>query len=129
MIKSIATYTIVFALVFFSIYFSRDYTFGSLPSLRFKTWDTDKFFALTSLIICVHFKLFSNIKALKPQLGFIYLPTLFIKGVLFFILFKTSVFTPKSLTASEQLHLLIPLLIFIVLEVYYVVKIIRAIKH
>jgi len=75
-------------------------------------------------VICIHFKFFSFIKSLQPQLGFIYLPTLFIKGIIFFIMFQSSVFNLDALTTAERLNLLTPLILFLGLEVFFIVKII-----
>ena len=124
MIKSIVVYTLAFAVLFIIVHFSQEFTLNeSKNTVRFNLWDTNVFLVVASLLICVHLKLFSSIKSLQPQLGFIYLPTLFIKGGLFFLAFKSSVFSLETLTMVERLSLLVPLLLFLVLEVFFVVKI------
>jgi len=126
MIKSLLVYTVSFGILFLIVQFSQEAILNNSEILlRYKTWDTNLFFAVASLIICVHFKLFSQIKNLQPQLGFIYLPTLFIKGALFYFAFKDSVFNLGDLNMAERLNLLIPLLSFLGLEVFFVVKIIN----
>ena len=125
MIKSLAVYIVSFSVLFLIIHFSQDYIFSQVNSpVRFSLWDTNMFFAVASLMICVHFQFFSLIKSLETQLGFIYLPTLFIKGVLFYVAFKDSVFNIEVLNTTEELNILISLLLFLVLEVFFVVKII-----
>ncbi|WP_370622880.1 DUF6168 family protein [Winogradskyella forsetii] len=115
--------------LFLIVHFFQDYFLNySNAIIRFNLWDTNLFFAVASLIICVHLKFFSTIKNLQPQLGFIYLPTLFIKGILFFIMFKSSVFNLDVLSTTERLNLIIPLFLFLGLEVYFIVKIIRKIE-
>lgn len=129
MIKSLMAYIISFMVLFLIVHFFQDYFLNySNAIVRFNLWDTNLFFAVASLIICVHLKFFSTIKKLQPQLGFIYLPTLFIKGVLFFIMFKSSVFNLDVLSTTERLNLIIPLFLFLGLEVYFIVKIIRKIE-
>jgi hypothetical protein len=126
MIKAFIVYFLSFTVLFLVIQFSQEFILNQLNStVRFKLWNANLFFAIASLIICLHFQFFSSIKKLQPQLGFIYLPTLFIKGVIFFIAFKSSIFSLDSLTKAERLNLLIPLLVFLGLEVFFVVKIIR----
>ncbi len=122
-------YIISFMVLFLIVHFFQDYFLNySNAIIRFNLWDTNLFFAVASLIICVHLKFFSTIKNLQPQLGFIYLPTLFIKGILFFIMFKSSVFNLDVLSTTERLNLIIPLFLFLGLEVYFIVKIIRKIE-
>lgn len=126
MIKSLGVYTVAFAILFLGVQFSQDYILKQLNvSVRFHLWDTNLFFAMASLIICIHFEFFSFIKKIIPQLGFIYLPTLFIKGAIFFMAFRSTIFNLETLTTTERLNLLIPLLLFLGLEVFFVVKIIR----
>ena len=125
MIKVVLIYVMSFAILFFLIYFSQDYLLAQLnATVRFSVWDTNVFLAIISLLICIHFQLFSLIKNLETQLGFIYLPTLFIKGILFYLAFKDSVFNIEILNTTERLSLLIPILLFLGLEVFFVVKII-----
>ncbi|WP_458628181.1 DUF6168 family protein [Winogradskyella sp. PC D3.3] len=125
MIKSLAVYVVSFSILFLIIHCSQDYILSKVNSpVRFNLWDTNMFFAVASVMICVHFQFFSLIKSLETQLGFIYLPTLFIKGVLFYVAFKDSVFNIAILNTAERLSILIPLLLFLGLEVFFVVKII-----
>lgn len=118
-------YIISFMVLFLVVHFFQDFILNHFNfSVRYSLWDTNLFFAISSLVICFHLKFFSFKKSLQPQLGFIYLPTLFIKGIFFFIIFRTSVFSLDILSSIERLNLLIPLFLFLGLEVYFVVKII-----
>ena len=126
MIKTFLVYTIAFIALFLVIHFSQNFILSQInKSVRFSLYDTNLFFAVSSLIICIHFIFFSNIEKLQPQLGFIYLPTLFIKGALFFIVFKSSIFSIEKLTTIEGLNLLIPFLLFLGLETYFITKILK----
>jgi hypothetical protein len=126
MIKVLIVYFLSFTVLFLVVQFSQEFILNQLNStVRFKLWNVNLFFAIASLIICLHFLIFSSIKNLKPQLGFIYLPTLFIKGIIFFVAFRSSIFGLDSLTTAERLNLLIPFLLFLGLEVFFIVKIIR----
>ncbi|WP_047549385.1 DUF6168 family protein [Psychroserpens sp. Hel_I_66] len=124
MIKSLLLYILAFTLLFVTVHLTQKGILGqNISSIRFSLWNTNLFFAISSLLICIHFLLFSSIKKLRPQLGFIYLPTLFIKGILFFALFKSSIFKLESLSILERVNLLVPLLLFLILEVYFIVRI------
>lgn len=117
-------FTVAFATLFGCVYgFQNLILSESLSEIRFSVFDTNVFFAMSSLLICIHFEIFSNIKRLQPQLGFIYLPTLFIKGILFFAMYKSSVFSINSLSATERLNLLVPFLVFLALEVFFITQI------
>ncbi len=118
-------YIIFFMILFLVVHFFQDSILNYFNfTVRYNLWDTNLFFTISSLVICFHLKFFSLKKSLQPQLGFIYLPTLFIKGILFFIIFQSSVFGLDVLSIVERLNLLIPLFLFLGLEVYFVVKII-----
>lgn len=126
MIKKFVIFTVAFAALFSCVYGFQNLIFSeSLGEIRFSLFDTNVFFALSSLVICIHFEIFSNIKRLQPQLGFIYLPTLFIKGILFFAMYKSSVFSINSLSSSERLNLLVPFLVFLALEVFFITQILN----
>lgn len=129
MIKSFAVYAIAFIALFFVVQLTQEYGLELLnKSLRYELWDVNKFFAVASLLICANLKLLSTIKSLHTQLGFIYLPTLFIKGGLFFLMFKSTIFQLNNLTFDERLNLLIPLFLFLALEVFFVIKIIKEVE-
>lgn len=126
MIKKFLIFTIAFATLFGVIHLVQEALINQYSQeLNFNVYDTNMFFAVSSLIICIHFAIFSQIKKLQPQLGFIYLPTLFIKGILFFVFFKSSIFTSETLTTQERLNLLIPLLFFLALEVFFITRILK----
>tara|TARA_R110000751_G_scaffold121392_3_gene221898 strand:- start:500 stop:898 length:399 start_codon:yes stop_codon:yes gene_type:complete len=126
MIKKLLIFAGTFAALFVVIYFTQDSIIGiSSQEIRFSVFDTNMFFAVSSLIICVHFEIFSHIKKLQSQLGFIYLPTLFIKGILFFAIFKPTIFNSETLSTAERLNLLIPLILFLALEVFFITQILN----
>ncbi|TCK67773.1 hypothetical protein DFQ05_1554 [Winogradskyella wandonensis] len=126
MIKSLLIYVVSFAALFFVVLHLQHWLLeANNQSVRFSYYDTNIFFAVASALICIHLQLFSSIKSLQPQLGYIYLPTLFIKGGLFFFSFQDAVFALENLTVSERLCLLSSLLIFLLLEVFFVIKILK----
>jgi len=126
MIKEVLVYLLAFSILLFVIHFGQAEIFKQMDSTpRFNYWKTNAFFAGVSAFICINLKWLSNIESLKHKIGYIYLTTIFIKAGLFFIAFNDSVFSLEKLTTSERLSLLISLLVFLILEVFFITKILR----
>ncbi len=125
MIKKILEILISFGVLFFIVYGTQHYVYASDAGIRYNLINTNLFFAVSSAVICLALLVLDTKQKFKPQLGFIYLPTIFIKGLVFFVLFRESVFSLVKLTLEERLNLLIPLFIFLVLEVYFAAKVIN----
>ncbi|WP_394365772.1 DUF6168 family protein [Hyunsoonleella pacifica] len=89
---------------------------------RFNLLQPYMFFAIFSFGLCIVFKVLSSFKKISFQLGFIYLFTLAIKVGLFAIIFNESILQLPNLSKIESLNLLIPLFIFLVLELYFVAR-------
>jgi hypothetical protein len=83
------------------------------------------FHAGFSTLICVNFAIFSNVDKVFEQLGFIYLGTLLLKIIVFSILFYKSVFPKETLTTVAAISLLIPTVLFLSTEAFFVIKIIN----
>ena len=121
MIKSIVVYSISFAVLFFVSLFLHQYIIESQSvDIRFQLKPIYFFFAIASSLICVTFKSFTLFEKTKEQLGFLYLFTLFIKIILFSIIFYNSIVGLKDITKIESFNLLIPLFVFLALEVAFV---------
>lgn len=125
MIKKILEIILGFAILFVIVYGLQYYFCANLACIRYNFLTTTLFFALSSAVICLVLLFLDTKQKFKPQLGFIYLPTLFIKGLLFYVLFQNSVFSLIKLTLEERLNLLIPLFTFLALEVYFAAKVIN----
>ncbi len=126
MIKTIASYLLFFGLTFLVVYLLQFWLDNNYPpEVRFSKLNISIFFGLVSFIICSGFLLLATKPSIKPQLGFIYLPTLFIKGILFYAIFHSSVFSLVDITMVERIQLLVPFILFLVLEVYLITKILN----
>jgi len=125
MIKKLIEIILGFGLLFGVVYGLQLYLFTPNCEIRFDLSATNLFFAVVSAVICLALYVLETRQKFKPQLGFMYLPTLFIKGVLFYIVFRESVFALEQLSVTERLNLLIPFFIFLALEVYFVSKVIN----
>lgn len=126
MIRPLFRYTLSFALLFIVVYYTQGLIIDQLELiLNYDPVYTNLFFCLASLVINIHFLFLSKIESIRPQLGFIFLPTLFIKGGLFYIVFKSSISNLENYSIAERLNLLIPFLIFLALEVFFIAKILN----
>lgn len=108
------------------LYFSQKYFVTQKQlQIRYDLFKVNIFFAVSSFIIVVNFIFLSKIESLKPQLGFIYLPTLFVKGIFFYLIFQNTVFSIKDLKMVERINLLIPAILFLIVEVLFIAKILN----
>jgi hypothetical protein len=67
----------------------------------------------------------SNVDKIFEQLGFIYLGTIVLKLLVFCITFYKSIFTEESLSFTARLSLLIPMVLFLLTEAFFVTKILK----
>jgi hypothetical protein len=125
MIKHILLIILYFACLFGLVHGVQAIALEQQNYCQYSLFNTNLFFAISSAIICIAILAFSLSKKLNSQLGFIYFPSLFIKGILFFVVFNASIFSLENLGIEERLNLLIPLFIFLALEVYFVAKFIN----
>jgi hypothetical protein len=126
MTKSIVVYAVSFLLLFLASLFLHQFILDTQSiSLRFKLIPVYVFFVLVSFLICVVFKSFTYFEKTKEKLGFLYLFTLFIKIILFSIIFYKSIVVLKDISKIESFNLLIPLFIFLALEVTFVAGILN----
>lgn len=78
-----------------------------------------------SLLICINFSFFSTIDKIFQQLGFIYLVAIFLKIVVFSIIFYNPIFNKENLDFASRISLFIPMIIFLLTEAFFVAKILN----
>lgn len=78
-----------------------------------------------SLLICINFSFFSTVDKIFQQLGFIYLVAIFLKIVVFSIIFYNPIFNQENLDFASRISLFIPLIIFLLTEAFFVAKILN----
>ena len=126
MIKSILTYTSIFlGLYFLSFGLHESYIANQAEKLPFSLKKVYLFHLGFSTLICVNFQLLSTVDKFFAQLGFIYLGTLLLKIVLFAVVFYQSIFSEETLSQTSRISLLIPALLFLLTEAFFVVKILN----
>lgn len=83
------------------------------------------FLAGFSILICINLQLLTKAPKLSEQLGLIYLGTLMLKIILFSAVFYPSIIKQESLIISTQISLLTPIFLFLIIEVFFVAKILN----
>jgi hypothetical protein len=126
MIKSIFIYFLLFFGIFFlGFSLHENYIVKQSIILPFSLQEVYLFHLGFSLLVCVNLKLFSTVDKIFSQLGFIYLGTLFLKIVLFSAIFYQPIFKEENLSRIARMSLLIPVLIFLLTEAFFVTKILN----
>lgn len=126
MIKKIAFYLLSFIVVFAIAFKTQSYVLETLNiELRYSLLKVHLFHCVLSFIICASFLFFSNNEKWASQLGYIYIFTFISKFLFFAVAFKESLFELENLSKTESLNLLIPLFLFLFLEVYFIAKILN----
>ena len=126
MIKQIVLYFISFLSLFLVVFFIHDFILNNSKSyLPFSLFQMYSFHFSTSFIIVSVFLLLSKSIKWASQLGYIYMFTFFTKIMFFVLIFKNSILGDKNLTKLEGLNLLIPVFLFLFLEVYFIAKILN----
>ena len=92
--------------------------------IPFNLQDVYLFFAIFSMVLCLLFLLGSAIDKVKEQLGFVYLATILLKILFFSVLFYGQVFV-VDLSVFQRLTLLIPMGLFLIIEVIFVAQILN----
>lgn len=126
MIKKIMRYGLSFSLLFASSFFLHCIVIEQLNvNLSFDLFDIYSFHFLFSLVICCLFLFFSNTQKWSTQLGFIYIFALITKLLFFSMIFKNFLFQNNNIGKVDSFNLLIPLFLFLFLEVFFIVKILN----
>lgn len=95
-------------------------------TLPFTLWKIYLFQCFATLIICASFEIISQkSEKYRDQLGFLYLGAMVLKVILFTAFFSSILFSTLVLSKMDSLSLLIPIFIFLFLEVVIIVKILN----
>ena len=126
MIKKIILYTLSFSILFAGSFFLHSLVLQNLSvNLKFDLFQVYSFHFLFSLIICCLFFFFSTKEKWASQLGFVYIFALITKLLFFSVIFKNLILQNENITKTDSLNLLLPLFVFLFLEVYFIVKILN----
>lgn len=129
MIKQIGVYSISFILVSLIGYYLHIFLFpkvaieSPIPLRQVYT-----FFSVFSLVVCSQLLVLSKSEKYKDQLGFLYLVSIVLKIILFFIVFYKQIFKGEAFTNIEGINLLIPIILILYLEVFFIGKLLKNIR-
>ncbi|WP_416382016.1 DUF6168 family protein [Maribacter sp. BPC-D8] len=126
MLKNIILYIVVFTVVGATSYFLQDLVLSTAPTyfgpLLIKAYTFHFLFSLTLVVI---FLIASKNNSFFEQLGFMYMGVLVFKIMVFAILFYPYLLDELIMPQIYRGALLIPVLIFLFLEVFFISKIMR----
>ncbi|WP_218597959.1 DUF6168 family protein [Polaribacter sp. NJDZ03] len=126
MIKIVITYCITLALLFIICFFSHSYLIEKQGLiLHFKLVEIYEFNVGFSILVCTNFVAFSFVDKFKQKLSYIYLGAIFIKLILFKLAFYDTLFVKETLSVTEKLSLLIPTVIFLSTDAFFVAKLLN----
>ena len=129
MIKRVLSILLVFiTLYFIGVYIHTEVLENKGITVPFSLKKLYQFHAGFSILVCINILLLDSVNKLLEQLGFIYLGTMLIKIVLFSATFYQAIIKGGNLIMAAKLSLLVPTFIFLLTEVFFVVKIMNR-KH
>lgn len=126
MIKQLGLYVIGFGLLSLISYYLHISLFPKIASESpILLSEVYAFFGTFSLVVCAQLFFLSNTEKFKDQLGFLYLVSIALKMILFFFVFYKQIFTKGSFTNTESINLLIPIILILILEVFFIGKLLK----
>ncbi|MGB6151351.1 MAG: DUF6168 family protein [Pricia sp.] len=126
MLKHILQYILFFGLLFIVGFYAHENILrASEKTLGFSLRHIYIFHALFSFSICTLLLVLSKLPNLAPQLGFLYLGGFLLKFLAFAVVFQNIIIGEAALSIVEAVSLMVPIALFLGLEVYFVAKILR----
>lgn len=127
LLKNILYYTLICGLVLAGGYALHNFILNqNNVEHPFILWDIYLFQGIATLVLCIAFEFISQkSEHLRDQLGFLYLGAMALKVGLFCMVFSNILFSSLVLSRIDSLSLLIPVFLFLFLEVLIIVKILN----
>ncbi len=128
MTKRFLRFTVIFISVSILLYISHKYLLSFAgATLSYTLLDIYLFHFIASFSICAIVEWLSS--KLPNQVGYIYLSTIFIKIGVFVLIFKPIIFGVEDLPMSERFSIIVPMFIYLIIEVIYSGSIMNAINN
>ena len=126
MIKQLAIYSATFLLVATIAFYIHQFALTQFHiRLPFSLKNIYFFHTGFSLVLCIQLFLLSQTRKFREQLGFLYLLSVALKIILFCIAFGNYIFSEETTGIKENSNLLIPMVLMLVLEVFFVSKLLK----
>lgn len=126
--KRFLRFAVIFIAVSILLYSFHKYllTYAS-ATLSYNLLDIYVFHFIASFTICAIVEWLSS--KLPNQVGYIYLSSVFIKIGVFVLVFKSIIFGAENLPMGERISIIVPMFIFLIIEVVYSGRIMNAINN
>ncbi len=126
MIKRISLKIIFFVLVSLVVYFLHTIGLSNLASHSpISLIQVYIFNTVFTVFLCVTAIVLSKTEKYADQIGFLYLGSVVLKVIFFFLLFYKPIFKSDDFTNIEIFNLLIPIILFLIFEVVVISKILN----
>jgi len=126
MIKQRGLYSIIFILFSLVGYYVHTGVFVSLANQApFSLQSVYLYHGVFSFLLFIIFLALLNNKKFKDQLGFLYLGSVALKIIGFCLIFYKPIFKAEPFTNKESFNLLIPIVLFLILEVFFISKLLN----
>lgn len=126
MIKIVLTYCIAILLLFTLSYSIHSYFIEKNEViLNFPLKKIYQFNIGFSVLICTNFVALSQVNKFKEKLSFIYIGAIIFKLIMFSAAFYNTLFVKETLSLSEKLSLLIPTIIFLSTDAFFIAKLLN----
>lgn len=130
MIKKLGLYNITFILFSFAGYYLHTKGLAGMANQTpISLAEVYLYHGVFSFLLCAIFSFLSNTKKFRDQLGFLYLVSVALKIIVFCFVFYTPIFKTDSFTKMESANLLIPMGLFLILEVFFISKTLNNMSH
>ena len=128
MLKTILRYILSFGLLFLVALYTHERVLTAFAAtLNFSLLYIYIFHAVFSFCICTMLLTLSKIPRLATQLGFLYLGGFLLKFFVFAAVFQDIIIGESVLSVVDAVSLMIPIALFLALEVYFTAKLLRLI--
>lgn len=126
MFKGILRYILSFGLLFLVGFYVHDRILASaVKTLEFSLFDVYSINAIFSFGICALLLALSFLPQFADQIGFLYLGGFLLKFFVFAAVFRGVILGENALSVTDSTSLLVPIILFLALEVYFVAKILK----
>lgn len=126
MIRFGLKYILVFVLVTCLVFWAHQYCLQTLEHIiSLSLVKVYVFHTVTSLALCAVLVQLKSSTKYAEHIGFVYLASVVVKAILFFVIFRQSIFSDASLTNIEAASLLLPLFLGLFFEVLFLSRLLR----
>ena len=123
MVKQVALYSVTFILFSFIGYYLHTKGLSEMANQSpISLVEIYLYHGLFSFLLSTLFSFLSNTEKFRDQLGFLYLFSVSLKIIIFCFVFYDSIFRADSFTNIESANLLIPMGLFLIIEVFFISK-------